>query len=81
MDVDTAKLRTAVQLWEHLAGVEQKFWVKSAFDALLMSQIDLSEHHRHQVALLDANAVLSREHAANLHAQTQDIGTKRFGLL
>jgi hypothetical protein len=35
----------------------------------------------HQVALLDADAVLAGQHAADLDAQPQDIGAELLGLL
>ena len=61
---------------EHLAGVEQALVVEGAFQPQLLGEIDLVEHGRHQVALLDAHAMLAGEHAAHLHAQPQDVGTE-----
>ena len=56
-------------------------WVERAFQALLLVQIRLVEHHRHQVALLDAHAVLAGQHAADLDAEPQDVGAERLGAL
>ena len=64
---------------EHLAGIEQALVVEGAFDALLLVEIDLGKHHRHQIALFDADAVLAGEHAADLDAQPQDIGAELLG--
>jgi hypothetical protein len=66
---------------EHLAGIEQTLvGVEGAFDALLV-EVDLAEHFRHQVALLDADAVLAGQHAADLDAQPQDVGAEFLGLV
>ncbi len=39
------------------------------------------EHLRHQVALLDADAMLAGEHAADLDAKPQNVGAEFFGAL
>ena len=46
-----------------------------------MGEIVGAEHLAHQVALLDADAVLAGEHAADLDAQPQDLGAERLGPL
>jgi hypothetical protein len=66
---------------KHLAGIEQTLFVERAFDALLVLEIDLGEHHRHQVPLLDPDAMLAGEHAADLDAQLEDVGTERLRAL
>ena len=66
---------------EHLAGIEQPVGIEGAFQPLLLGQIDLVEHLRHQVALLDAHAVLAGQHAADLDAEAQDVGAERLGPL
>src|SRR6478672_9955674 len=68
-----AKLGAAVQRRKHLAGVEQTLRVESAFQSLLLVQIDLGKHLAHQIALFDANAVLAGEHPAEFDAGPQDI--------
>src|SRR5262245_43568090 len=57
--VHAAELGAAVQLREHLAGIEQAPVVERAFEALLLGEIDFREHRRHQVALLDPDPVLA----------------------
>jgi hypothetical protein len=59
VDVQAAELGAAMQLGEHLAGIEDLARVEGALDALLLVQGVLVEHHRHQVALLDADPVLA----------------------
>ena len=81
MHVHAAELGAAVQRREHLAGIEQALVVEGAFEPLLLVEIDLGEHRRHQVALLDADAVLAGEHAADLDAEPQDVGAERLGAL
>ena len=69
VDVHAAELGAAVELGEDLAGVEDLGRVEGAFDALLLIQVVLVEHHRHQVALLDADPVLAGEAAADIDAE------------
>ena len=64
---------------KHLAGIEQAAAVEGAFQPLLLRQIGFGEHRRHQVALLDADAMLAGQHAADLDAEPQDVGAERFG--
>ena len=52
MDMQMPKLGAAVQLWKHLAGIEQALRVEGAFEPLLLVEIGFVEHDRHQVALL-----------------------------
>src|SRR5262245_34199044 len=81
MHMHAAKLSAAVQCWKHLAGIEQALVVEGAFEPLLLGEISLAEHRRHQVTLFDAHAMLAGEHAADLDAQPQDVGAERFGTL
>src|SRR5258708_25732014 len=81
MDVDAAELGAAMELREDLAGIEQPVGVEGAFEAQLLVEIDLVEHDRHEIALLDADAVLAGEDAADLDAEAQDIGAERLGAL
>lgn len=81
MDVHAAELGAAVQGRKHLSGIEQALRVEGAFQTLLLVEVDLAEHFRHQIALLDADAVLAGEHAAELDAGAQDVGAEGFGAL
>ena len=76
-----AELGAAAQLGEDLAGIEQMVGIEGAFDPHLLVEVDLGELHIHQVALLDADAMLAGQHAADAHAQAQDIRAKSFGPL
>src|SRR6478672_7760451 len=76
MDVHAAEFGAAMQGRKHLAGVEQALRVEGAFQPLLLIEIDLAEHLAHQIALLDADAVLAGEHAAKLDAAAQDVGAE-----
>ena len=53
--------------------------VERAFQPLLLVEVDLRKHFRHQIALLDADAVLAGQHAAELDAAAQDVGAKSLG--
>jgi len=74
-------LGAAVQPGEHLAGVQQAVGVKGALDLLLAQQVGLAELVFHQVAVLDADAVLTGQHAADIDAQTQNVRAERLGAL
>src|SRR3954451_6532664 len=67
-----AELGAAVQLREHLAGIEKVVGVEGALETLLLREVDVVEHRVHQVTLLDADAVLAGQHATDLNAETQD---------
>ena len=69
MDMHAAHLGAAVQLREHLAGVQQAVRVERAFQALLLVQIGLVELDLHKVALLHPDAVFTGENAADLDAE------------
>ena len=64
-----------------LPGLSRPLASKAHLTPLLLVEVDLGEHRRHQVALLDADAVLAGEHAADLDAQLQDVGAERLGAL
>src|SRR5262249_51491361 len=81
MDVHTAELGTAVQHREHLAGVEEPVGIEGAFEPLLLRQLALAEHRAHEVALLDADAVLARKDAAHRDAELQDVAAESLGAL
>src|SRR5438067_9403223 len=81
MDMKTAELGAAMQLWKDLARVEQAIRIESAFEALLVCEVALVEHRSHEVALFDADPVLSGQHSTDFDAQFEDISTKRLGTL
>src|ERR1700738_4503719 len=81
MHMHAAEFGAAVQSREYLAGIEQALVVESAFEPLLVVEIGLREHRRHQIALLHANAVLAGQHAADLDTQPQNIGAELLGAL
>src|SRR5437879_13043636 len=81
MDVYATQFCAAMQGRKYLAGIEQALRVEGAFQTLLLVEVDLAEHFRHQIALLDADAVLAGEHAAELDAGAQDVGAEGFGAL
>ncbi len=64
-----------------MPGLSRPFVVEGAFEPLLLLEVGLREHHRHQVALLDADAVLAGQHAADLDAELQDFRAERLGLV
>src|SRR5436309_3021509 len=76
MDMDAAEFGAAVQGWKHLSRIEQPLRVERAFQPLLLVEIDFVEHLAHQVALLDADAMLPGQHPAKLDTGAQDIGAK-----
>src|SRR3981081_1014888 len=74
--MQAAKLSAAVQGRKYLPRIEQALRVERAFQPLLLVEIDLAEHLRHQVALLDTDAMFAGQHAAELDADPQDIGAE-----
>src|SRR5438874_2486873 len=81
MHVQAAELGAAVQSGKYFPGIEQASVIEGAFEALLLIEVGLGKHRRHQVALLDADAVLAGEHAANLNAELEDRGSELLGAL
>src|SRR6185369_229263 len=74
-----AELCAAAELGEYLARIEQVVGIERAFHAHLLVEIDLGELLAHQVALLDADAMLAGQHAADAHAEAQDVGAELLG--
>ena len=64
-----------------MAGIQQPFADRRRRDPHLLLEIGLRELAPHQVALLDADAVLARQAAADLHAELEDVVARRLGLL
>ena len=81
MDVHATEFSAAVQGRKYLARIEQTFVVECAFEPLLLIEILLGEHHRHQIALFHADAVLAGQNAADLDAKPQNIGAELFGAI
>src|SRR5690606_34073971 len=67
------ELGAAMQDGEDLPRIEQVIGVEGALHPLLLLQIRLGEHFRHEIALLDPDAVLAGEHAADLDAEPEDV--------
>src|ERR1700729_193542 len=59
MDMHAAELGAAMQGRKYLAGIEPASRVERAFEPLLLVEIELAEHFRHQIALLHADAVFA----------------------
>jgi hypothetical protein len=51
VDVHAAELGTTVQLGKNFSRIQDLGRVEGAFDALLLVQVVLVEHHQNQVAL------------------------------
>src|SRR5215210_9177244 len=66
---------------EDLSGVKQPCRIEHGPDAHLLPKVLRGELDRHEVALLDADAVLACETAANLDTELQNVLACRFGLL
>src|SRR5438874_1091292 len=81
VDVHAPELGASVQRRKYLARVEQTLVVERAFEPLLLLEVGLGEHCRHQVALLHADAMLAGEHPAHLDAKPQDVGAELFRTL
>src|SRR5215813_11923906 len=76
MHVQAAQLGATMQLRKDLSGIEQSLGIKGAFHALLLIEIDLGEHRRHQVALLHADPMLAGQNAADLYAKLENFRAK-----
>src|SRR4030081_2253177 len=78
MDMHATQFGAAVQGRKHLSRIEQALRVERAFQPLLLVEIDLAEHLRHQVALLDADAMFAGEDTAKFDADPKDVGAERL---
>src|SRR5882672_12410293 len=72
-----AELGAATQRGEHLAGVEAHVGIERVLDPMLDLEIDGRELVGHEIALLEADAVLARENPAHVDAELQDLGAER----
>src|SRR5690606_30364047 len=79
-DVHPAELRATMQRREDLAGIEELLRVEGTLQPLLLLEVVLGEHGGHQVSLLDPDAVLAGEHAADFGAEAQDVAAELLGL-
>jgi hypothetical protein len=68
VNVHPAEFGTALQSRKDLAGIQPMVRVERTLDALLLCEVNLVEHGVHEVAFLDANAVLASQDAADLDA-------------
>src|SRR5215467_11850349 len=78
VDVHAPELGASVQRRKYLARVEQALVVEGAFEPLLLLEVGLGEHCRHQVALFHAHPVLAGEHAAYFDAKLENVCTEFF---
>ena len=67
-----ALLHAGMQRGKDFARIEQACVIERAFETLLLRQIRVREHRRHQIALLHADAVFAGQDAADFDAQFQD---------
>jgi hypothetical protein len=79
VNVHLSEFRTAPQRGKHFAGVQSVIGIERAFHPLLLFEIDLVEHRGHEIALLDADAMLAGKDSANLDAEPEDGGAEGFG--
>src|SRR3546814_6957586 len=78
MNMHPAQFGATMQGGKHLARIEQQFGIERAFQALLLLEIGLGEHHGHQIALFDADSMFAGKYAADLDAQPQYITAERL---
>ena len=76
MNMQAAKFSTAMQMWEHLARIEQMISVKRTFQPLLLFQIFLGELNVHQIALFNTHTMLTGQDTAHFHTAAQDVCAK-----
>ena len=79
MNMHAAQFGTTMQRRVYLTGIEKMTGIKRTFNALLLIHIIFREHRAHEVTLLDANAMLTGQHTANLDTHFKNFGTKIFG--
>src|SRR5262249_57470325 len=76
--VHAPELGAAVQRRKYLARIEQALVVEGAFEPLLLLEVSLREHGRHQVALFHAHPVLARHHPPYFNPKLEDLCTEFF---
>ena len=72
-------LGAAAQRRKDLAGIEAHVGIERVLHAMLDLEIRCVELIRHEIALLEPDAVLARQHAADVDAELQDLEAERFG--
>src|SRR5579859_4591116 len=77
----TAVLRAARQGRNGLAGIEESGRVEGLLDGEERGAFGRRELHTHGVELLDADAVLAGDRAAETHAQLEDLAAEVLGPL
>ena len=58
---------------QHLVRIRDQLRIERHPQRLLRGQVDLGEHQRHQVTLLEADAVLAGQHPADRHRERDDL--------
>ena len=81
MHMHRAEFGAAVQRRHGLAGIEQAGRIERGLDGMELGQFRAAELHAHLVDLLDADAVLAGDGAADFHAQLQDAAAEFLGAL
>jgi hypothetical protein len=81
MHMHAAVFGAAMQAGHRLAGIEQAALVEGCLDAVEGLQFRRFVLHAHLVDLLDTDAVLAGDRAAERHRQFQDFGAEGFGPL
>src|SRR5699024_8352068 len=74
-----AVLGTAVQRRHRLARIQQAVFVEGRLDGVKLRQLVRAELIAHLADLLDADAVLTGDAAADLDAQLEDLRTQLLG--
>ena len=78
LHVHLAVLGAAVQRRDHLAGIQQFLGVEGALERQHLLAFGRSELHAHRRQLLDADAVLAGDGAAERDAGLEDVGAEQF---
>src|SRR5512141_18860 len=81
VDVHLAELSAAVERRYALAGIEQRLRIERGLHSEEALELAGAELHAHLRQLLDADAVLAGDRAADLDAELQDRGAERLGAL
>jgi len=77
--VHRAELGAAVQGRHGAAGVQEALGVEGGLETVEGLELGRAELHAHRVELLDADAVLAGDRAADLDAQFEDARAERLG--
>src|SRR5215472_17877965 len=80
-DVLAAILRATRQRRDRLAGIQEPRRVERRFDGEERGALGGRELYAHGIELLDADAVLAGDGAAESHAQLEDLDAEMLGAL